>query len=251
MDSLRILAIGNSFSDDCLRYLPDIAQAQGEKNWIVANLYIGGCTLEMHLKNALDGTKAYEYRKNRGGIWMNTPQVSLFDGLTDEKWDIITMQQASGFSGIADSYGALGELFRYVSERSRGARYFWNMTWAYQSDSDHPQFIDYRNDRGYMFRSIVGAVREKIGVEFERIIPTGTAVENARLGSLGDTLTRDGYHLSDPIGRYLAALTWYRVITGENARVPMSEEAAPFHAEFCDCISRACADPWRATAAEK
>jgi hypothetical protein len=33
---------------------------------------------------------------------------------------------------------------------------------------------------------------------------------------LGDTLTRDGFHLSIPLGRYIAALTWGRVLTGES-----------------------------------
>ena len=247
MTNLKILAIGNSFSDDCVKYLPDIARAQGADGWIVANLYIGGCSLETHLENARGNIKAYEYRKNMDGIWNNTPKTSLSDGLSDEKWDVITMQQASGDSGIAETYAPLRELFGYVSRGRRGVRFLWNMTWAYQSDSAHPRFIDYRNDREAMYRAIVRAVRREIAEgdsPFDGIIPTGTAVENARLGSLGDTLTRDGYHLSDPIGRYLAALTWFRALTGENARNALTEELEAVHGEFCDCVSRAFAKPW-------
>lgn len=42
-------------------------------------------------------------------------------------------------------------------------------------------------------------------VEF--VIPTGTAVQNARTSYLGDTLHRDSKHLSYGIGRYIASMT--------------------------------------------
>ena len=48
------------------------------------------------------------------------------------------------------------------------------------------------------------------------LFPVGTAVQNARTSYLGDTLTRDGFHLSIPYGRYIAALTWGRVLTGKS-----------------------------------
>ena len=49
-DTLRILAVGNSFSDDGTEYLPGLLEAAGIHNVIVARLYIGGCTLERHCK---------------------------------------------------------------------------------------------------------------------------------------------------------------------------------------------------------
>ena len=45
------------------------------------------------------------------------------------------------------------------------------------------------------------------------LIPTGTAVENARTSRIG-LLTRDCYHLSMDKGRYIAALTFIAAITG-------------------------------------
>lgn len=47
-DTLRILAVGNSFSDDGTEYLPELLEAAGIHNVIVARLYIGGCSLERH-----------------------------------------------------------------------------------------------------------------------------------------------------------------------------------------------------------
>ena len=46
------------------------------------------------------------------------------------------------------------------------------------------------------------------------VIPSGTAIQNLRTSYVGDTVTRDGYHLSKDIGRYTAALTWFSYITG-------------------------------------
>ena len=47
---MKILAIGNSFSEDATTYLHQIGEAAGVKNQIV-NLYIGGCPLETHWEN--------------------------------------------------------------------------------------------------------------------------------------------------------------------------------------------------------
>ena len=44
---VKILAIGNSFSQDATRYMKEIAQSMGLE-MLVVNLYIGGCSLEQH-----------------------------------------------------------------------------------------------------------------------------------------------------------------------------------------------------------
>ena len=47
---LRILAVGNSFSEDATYYLHQILEIAGVENQVV-NLYIGGCSLEKHWRN--------------------------------------------------------------------------------------------------------------------------------------------------------------------------------------------------------
>ena len=48
---IKVLAIGNSFSEDAVeQYLYELAAAQGD-SLIIGNAYIGGCSLEMHLDN--------------------------------------------------------------------------------------------------------------------------------------------------------------------------------------------------------
>ena len=57
---MKILTIGNSFSQDATAYVERIALS----DIYVRNLYIPGCSLEMHYNNMLTGEKAYEYQKN-------------------------------------------------------------------------------------------------------------------------------------------------------------------------------------------
>ena len=66
-----------------------------------------------------------------------------------------------------------------------------------------------------MYNAIVDAVKSEIVPmqEFDFVIPSGTTVQNLRTSFVGDTLTRDGYHLST-LDRYAAGLTWYKMITG-------------------------------------
>ena len=60
-DSLKILMIGNSFSDDTETYLYPLATAYGlnSNNVKVADLYIGGCSIDTHVDNAKKDKKAY------------------------------------------------------------------------------------------------------------------------------------------------------------------------------------------------
>ena len=48
------------------------------------------------------------------------------------------------------------------------------------------------------------------------LVPTGTAIENARTTNIG-LLTRDCYHLSMDKGRFIAGLAFISTITGISA----------------------------------
>ncbi|MCR5519239.1 MAG: DUF4886 domain-containing protein, partial [Bacteroidales bacterium] len=98
-DTLRILAIGNSFSDDATQYLPGLLEAAGIHNVILGRLYIGGCSLEKHCRMYKDEELQYKYMKSSSdNKWVTVKeyhQGGFLDGVKDEPWDIITMQQAS------------------------------------------------------------------------------------------------------------------------------------------------------------
>ena len=82
---IKILAIGNSFSQDAIEtYLYELADADNIKV-IIGNLYIGGASLELHWNNAKDDKAAYQYRKiDVTGTKTNTPETSIESALADE-----------------------------------------------------------------------------------------------------------------------------------------------------------------------
>ena len=213
---LKILTIGNSFSDDSMEYVYQIAKSAGVKKISLGNLYIGGCTLDTHAANAKGDSPAYEYRTNTAGKWSTKNNYKMSDAIKSQKWDYISLQQASGSSGVDRTYGKLEYLIDYVRELCPDAKIVWNMTWAYQQNSTHGEFPKYQSDQMKMYNAILAAVEKRVTPKEEiyAVLPTGTAIQNARTSYIGDHLTRDGYHLTYDFGRFVAGLTFVHKLTG-------------------------------------
>lgn len=209
-NSLKILAFGNSFSQDSVEYLWDICKQSGIEEVIIGNLYKSGCTLDEHW-SFISGTKAsYRYFKNTNGTWNETPSTTAQTAIADENWDVITIQQGSSQSTNTSKFGNLSKIISFIKDNS-DARIFWNMTWAYYNDTN-----------ATMYNGIVNAVKSKIltNNDIMAVIPTGTTIQNMRSSYIDkdntekDNITRDtNSHLSYDYGRYAAALTWYATIT--------------------------------------
>ncbi|MEI5985713.1 MULTISPECIES: DUF4886 domain-containing protein [Sphingobacterium] len=212
-DVMKVLAIGNSFSEDGIEnYLYDLAKAAGKK-MVIGNLYIGGAPIELHLKNAHNNLKAYSYRKvGEDGIKKTTDKVSIEEALADDNWDYISLQQASPLSGKYNVVmRGLPDLWTYVfAHMNPDSKMVYHQTWAYQQDSKHEGFKNYEGQQLVMYDSIMNVTSQiaKTG-DYEFVVPAGTAIQNARTSSIGDHMTRDGYHLNLDYGRFTAAATWY------------------------------------------
>jgi len=218
-----LLAIGNSFSEDAIEnYLHELVKA-AKKKIVIANLYIPGASLERHMSNVNDRIAAYSYRKiQANGELTVRENVDLATALQDEKWTLISFQQASPFSGnLASIQATLPDLFAYVKQVLNRAdvQYIWHQTWAYSKNSTQEGFAHYANQQQNMYTAIV-AVSQQINqvIPFQYMVPAGTAIQNARSSVLGDELTRDGYHLQLTYGRFTAACTWYEVLFKKDVR---------------------------------
>lgn len=227
-DTLKILAIGNSFSDDGTQYIPGLLEAAGIHNVIVARLYIGGCSLERHCREYSEGLSNYTYYKSTRNSWETVSKnASLLDGLKDEAWEVITVQESSGISGIYDNYAKwLPELISIIRKEALNPRaaIVWHKTWAYATNSTHPEFINYDKSQEKMYSAISQCV-ERASEDFDIsvVIPSGDAIQLARATRLNNSgavpsdckvydLTRDGYHLTRQFGRYIAACTWFEAL---------------------------------------
>ncbi|MGV3763954.1 DUF4886 domain-containing protein [Parapedobacter sp.] len=222
-DTLRVLAIGNSFSQDAVeQYLHELAEVAG-KPLIIGNMYIGGAPLSLHWSNVQGDKATYSYRKiGADGVKVTRDKVSILTALQDEQWDYVSLQQASSLSGKADTYRLpLPALHRYIDSITAGqVKHIWHQTWAYAANSTHKGFANYDNDQQTMYRAIMEASANagKL-VRIDLLIPCGTAIQNARTSFIGDNLTRDGYHLDLHIGRFVAACTWFEALFGQEAPV--------------------------------
>lgn len=205
----KLLMVGNSFSQDTLAYAAAMARTVGME-LAAYDLYIGGCTLERHVKCMTDNTPDYIFEHfSDAPAQKGLYRYTLDQGLDYADWDIITFQQGSPMSGIPASYAYLDPLYAHVRERmgARPVRYAWNMTWAYMWGRESESFLPYGNNQNTMYRAILDAVDTEVRPRGLDVIPCGVAVQAARAGLADAALTRDGFHLSLEAGRYTAGLT--------------------------------------------
>ncbi|MFA5650536.1 MAG: DUF4886 domain-containing protein [Proteiniphilum sp.] len=214
---IKVLAIGNSFSDDAIEhYLYQLAATNGD-TLIIGNLVIGGASLELHDNNATQNNPTYSYRKIVKGKKMIITQTTLEEGIKDEEWDYISLQQVSHNAGLYDTFFPyLPRMIDYVKQHATNSnmQIILHMTWAYAQDAAHLGFANYDKDQHLMYDMIVETINKVADeVKITTIVPSGTAIQNARTSGLGDTLCKDGFHLESTYGRYTAACTWYEVLT--------------------------------------
>lgn len=218
-DTIKVLAIGNSFSEDAVEeHLSGLLRAEG-LTVIIGNMYIGGCSIERHVKNLRGDITDYRYRKiDPEGNMKEINGYTLEKALADDDWDYVSVQQSSPLSGQPESYVLLPELVGFVRARiPEDAVIMFHQTWAYSEDSSHKAYVNYDRDQMKMYNAIVETVAAEVpkaGIGL--VIPSGTAIQNARTSYLGTDLTRDGYHLSRPHGRYIASCTWLEAVFGIN-----------------------------------
>jgi hypothetical protein len=240
---IKILAIGNSFSQDSTTYLYQMAQNAGVELKVV-NLYIGGCCLERHWNNIIDDKADYDYQLNgtSTGRYAGIKEV-----LMEEEWDVVTMQQCSGYSGILESYYPyITNLSKYINEYVPNAKQFIHQTWAYEIDSDHGHFSYYNKSQDDMYKKLVDCyhiVARELSID---IIPFGDVIQKLRMtqpfdySNGGISLCRDGFHMSYTYGRYALAATWYEyIIKGnilDNTFVPTVEEKVNPEKEILNVI---------------
>ena len=232
MKKMKLLMIGNSFSEDTSSFASEIAAKMG-LTLDICNMYIGGCTIDTHLAKIKSNEPAYGMQLCHDGKWSFNPGRTFDDGLLRDEYDVITLQQASGFSGIPSSYdGYLQELLEYTKSKSRNknAEYWWHLTWAYSVGSPHCDFPKYGCDQSKMYQAIISCYQSKVRpLGLEKIIPAGTAIQNARQIFSESKLSRDLFHLSYDFGRFLASLTLVESLFGVdpapyNLSCPTGEE---------------------------
>lgn len=209
---MKILAIGNSYSQDGTRYIHEIAAADGV-DILTKNLVIGGCTLERHHNNILSGENAYYLEINGKMVAENVP---LLETLLSEDWDIISIQQQSSSSmDFATFQPHLDAIVDYLRYHRPNAKLALHQTWAYIDDAAFLADFGVKcaNEMFLKVKSSYAQAAKAANIDI--IIPSGQAMENLRLAN-ASPIYRDPIHASLGLGRYTLSLVWYSLLTGKD-----------------------------------
>ena len=210
MKKISVLMIGNSFSVDAARYTHQISLNSGVEIELGV-LYVGGCSLEMHVNFIKEGSTPYEWFINGESTGR---YISLKDALLMKKWDYITLQQVSVYSGLLDTfYPFINQLIDYVRQYQKESVLVLHKTWPYETGFDNTNFAHYNYDRKTMYECInttYASVRKDLGIDV--VIRSGDIIE-AAIEKYGEHFHKDGFHLNDE-GRYLAALGFVHIFNG-------------------------------------
>ena len=170
---MKVLTIGNSFTWSLQKHLPALAKAQGDK-LTLAFANHGGCSIQKHWgfvaeEEADADKKNYKYKGKK---------VKLRDSLAAEKWDIITIQQASRLSWVKGSfYPELDNLVAYVKKHAPNSEIVFQQTWAYRVDH---KLLTKCGGQQAMYDGICNNYKEASAKFGFRVIPAGLAVQLAR-----------------------------------------------------------------------
>lgn len=207
----------------------------------ILNLYIGGCPLEKHAKNVVENNREYMVQYN-GTDYGEERFATLDEGLRFREWDVVSIQQVSGLSGIYSSYQPHARILADAIRRQLPkARLVIHETWSYEHGSDHYAFPSYDCDPVKMYNRLHDAyIKLSEEVSAVGICPCGTVINALRatpefdIREGGVSLHRDGFHLSDSYGRYTAGLCWLEFLGLGNAEnlkllpnMPEGEEINP------------------------
>ena len=179
---LRVLIIGNSFSLSAMNELPNIMRSQDKHKLDITSMYIGGCSLERHIKEyetALKDPSHKPYKILRfisGREKLDKYSGNLPEELKKAPYDIVTIQQASAQSWRPASWKPWGDkLIEVVRKAQPKAEIVIQQTWSYRSDAR--SLARWKISSEEMFRRLRKVYRERAKHYGFRVIPAGDAVQ--------------------------------------------------------------------------
>lgn len=211
--SIKILGIGNSYTDDSFTRLYDVLSSLGYENVTVGLMIIGGTGLDDHWKNFSADAAKYEYRLNVNGIQTTKLETKASTVLAEE-WDYILFNQKSAYTG-SGNFTNIDEYIDYVSSfQDEDTEIIFNMTWSNVTNAA------YGTDHYRYYEDIVSNTQELIvpRTDIDGICPCGTAIQNVRKAT-NEELLRDGLHLDLYYGRFIASLMIAKYVSGSDISV--------------------------------
>ena len=206
---MKVLSIGNSFSQDAQRYFAEIAR-EFDPDVKAVNLYIGGCSLVRHYNNIINDLNEYTLEENGVSTGMLT---SIKFALLSDDWDVVTLQEVSTRSTNVRNFDPyISFIAKYVRELCPKAKIALHETWGYESNTHSIK------NQGYFAHSEMFKDIENAYISASKLVNADIILHSGRVLKLlddqGIAVHRDGVHASRGIGRYALALVWVRSLYG-------------------------------------
>lgn len=207
---LKIIYVGNSYSQNATEYVYNILTNLGYSDFKVGILYKGGCSLATHLANLKENKADYDYQVCTASGRQSQGTKTIYEVLTSEDWSHVILQQKSADTDNAESYEDVYEVINYCKKYCPDASFGWHMTWE---------------NKNAVYADIANTVKTTIlkNAFFDFIIPTGTAIQNASTSKMthAQIWETDEVHLatSHPFGKMVASLATVKGILREKVNI--------------------------------
>ena len=247
-DNLKVLVLGHSLAVDTGHMLALVANAEGFTGLKLATLYHSGCSLAQHVDFLSNNKREYDLYVSDSANPAPptvTVDVTMYEALRADDWDVIVMQGGVFELGYDSTYksGHIQTIQNYVNQNKLNpdAVFVWHMPWSFPTDPElqamHPHtpnpfiegYIPFGNSRSAFYEAMAQCVKDNILTNdtFVALIPSGTAVENAHSSYMGDwDLHRDYGHASD-YARLMTSYVWYCVLMGIDHLDEMKQTTIP------------------------
>lgn len=212
---VRILVVGNSYSQDAFDYVPFMLPSLAEIDAEVGILYHSGANLQQHYNWLINDQAEYTFYWGDGKqAWQTIGTRSLKDALSYQHWDIIVLQQQGRYAPDYTTYQPyLNNLITEIYDSlSYPVKFVWYSVMSSPGRNTPQGFEPYTDEE--IIQNYEGncAASQRVLAETlcEAVIPVMTAVQNARTTSLNDIgdygkLTYEGVHLQEGLPCQLAA----------------------------------------------
>ena len=182
---IKILTIGNSFANSVMTALRQVVAADPSCKVKIVGANLGGCSLKRHWENFEKSEKNPSFKPYAGN------KKSLQQLLTEDKWDIVTIQQASPSSWRAETYQPYADnIIAAVRKLAPTAEIVIQQTWSYNAADRR---LNPKNAKGWkidqtaMYEKLTAAYLDLAKKHKLRVIPSGDAVQLFRK-AMGDKL---------------------------------------------------------------
>ncbi len=172
--------------------------------------------------------------------------ITLKEALTMQKYDVITMQQASHFSFKKETYVPyLENPYNEVKKYQPDAKIYIQHTWAYQDGYKS----DFEDSSEKMYEAVVEGYKYAADLINCPMIPVDPFIQYLRRNLLefnskdGINITRDGFHLGFTYARFAAGIIWFATLTNGDIDkvnvIPVDNEGVAADKEIIEKIKKA------------